>query len=160
MPSFTHNTQSWKEFLKYNQSDETRTHRESDPITLHQLAAHISGIGKLPASNLDWYPIHPPKNFSVYWPSVKEQLGNISEYPLISDPFNFPVYSNTGFSLLGASLSAADSSATENETTYTQIIERDILAPLNMNGSSFGVSDQNRLHLAIPRDGSEIVRFI
>jgi CubicO group peptidase (beta-lactamase class C family) len=153
LPNFTYNRQGWKEHLNLNGISEV----ESDPITLRQLASHMAGIGKLPPYNFDWWPYPPPKLPTLRWPTLEEQLESIAKLPLITPPYAFPVYSNTGFSLLGASLTSAYSHATGNETTYSELLKRDIFTPLGMNGSSFVVSDQNRDHLAIPRQGDEIV---
>lgn len=148
LTNFTYNTQSWKEYINHEQSNDT----DSDPITLRQLASHMSGIGRdLPAENYDSWPPQNPSGVPSVLPTLQGELESVAQLPLIAPSYSFPAYSNTGFSILGASLAAADNS------TYTGIVARDVFTPLAMNGSSFYVTDQNRAQLAIPRDGTEIV---
>lgn len=120
----------------------------------------MSGIGRdLPPYNLDSWPDPPPTPPETKLPTLREQLESIADLPLVAPPYSFPSYSNTGFSILGASLAAADSHNSGTNITYAELLKRDVFIPLGMNGSSFAVTEENREHLAIPKVGFEMVRI-
>ncbi|KIM24197.1 hypothetical protein M408DRAFT_27311, partial [Serendipita vermifera MAFF 305830] len=125
---------------------------EDDPITLRQLASHTSGIGRdLPYYNFDEWPNVPENQPPRQIPTLDEQLQAIASIPLVAPPGSFPVYSNTGFSVLGEALVAANTKTEGNRVLYADLLKRDIFGPLAMNGSSFVASPENAAHLAIPR---------
>lgn len=160
LSNFTYNHQSWKERLEGKKETSLGHDDEPGPITLRMLATHLSGLGRdLPPYNFDWWPIPPPDSPQpqLKVPTLQEELDSISETPLIAPPNTFPVYSNTGFSVLGASIAAAASKDGGELLDYSELLERDIFVPLGMNGSSFTVSEENLPHLAIPRHGLEVV---
>jgi CubicO group peptidase (beta-lactamase class C family) len=94
-------------------------------------------------------------------PSYDEFLKVVSKYPLVNVPYGYPVYSNTGMSLLGLSNIAANkinSSDPSNEPqTHNELVKRDIFDPLQLNSSFYRVpSDEAlRAHIAVPLMHSE-----
>jgi CubicO group peptidase (beta-lactamase class C family) len=84
-------------------------------------------------------------------PTEDEILDAVKSYPLSNPPYSPPLYSNTGYALLGMAAVAANS-ARESESapkTYVGLIHRDIFEPLGLNGSSFRVTDENRARVAV-----------
>lgn len=77
--------------------------------------------------------------------SQKEILESIANIPLVVPQYTFPVYSNTGFNLLGLALTAA----TNVTSSYADLIHRDIFKPLKMK-SSFNVTAENAHRIAVP----------
>ncbi|KIM24198.1 hypothetical protein M408DRAFT_27312 [Serendipita vermifera MAFF 305830] len=155
VPNFTYNPQSWIEYLE--NTTQPSSGDEDDPIILRQLASHTSGIGRdLPYYNLEGYPNvtadQPPRQ----QPTSNEQLQAIASIPLVAAPGSFPMYSNTGFSVLGEALVAANAKTEGNRVSYADLLKRDIFGPLAMNGSSFVASPENAAHLAIPQVSAEV----
>jgi CubicO group peptidase (beta-lactamase class C family) len=84
-------------------------------------------------------------------PTEDEILDALKSFPLSNAPYSPPLYSNTGYALLGMAAVAA-SSAHEGESapkTHAGLIGRDIFEPLGLNGSSFRVTDENKARVAV-----------
>lgn len=167
-PNFTYKPYGWREHRAREEFSATNGEaRNLDPITLRQLASHMSGIGRdYPPYNLKHWPHVPPsasKRSTLFtpegtYPQKPEIFQAIADYPLVAPQYSYPIYSNTGFSLLGWCISVADEMSTGKAITYAEIIKRDIFKPLGMNGSSFLVSSEQAPHMAFPRIGIEAVR--
>ena len=118
----------------------------------------MSGLGR------DW----PPGSAAGAWPDSREGSGppwynglpfpnnadflkGISKVPLVAPPYTFPIYSNTGFSLLGlANVAASKASEGVNApSTHAELLKRDIFQPLGLDGSSFVASEENKANLAV-----------
>jgi CubicO group peptidase (beta-lactamase class C family) len=159
IPSFKYNPQTWSDYLANNRQAPSNYDSEHlDPITLRHLGSHTSGLGRdWPTYNVDEFPDVPPNLPVRQWPTLDEQLQAIAETPLIAPPGFLTVYSNTGFSVLGAALAAANSMAEGIPLPYSDLLKRDLFGPLGMNGSSFIASEDNAAHLAIPKNPAEVV---
>lgn len=72
-------------------------------------------------------------------------LRSISTTPLVVPQYSSPVYSNTGFALLGWALTAAANVT----STYADLIHRDVFEPLNLS-SSFNVTHHNARRIVVP----------
>jgi CubicO group peptidase (beta-lactamase class C family) len=157
--NFKYNPQTWSDYLANNRQVPLNNDQGSlDPITLRHLGSHTSGIGRdWPIYNVDEYPDTPPTLPARAWPTLDEQLRAIAETPLIALPGFLTVYSNTGFSILGGALVAANSKAEGSTLPYSDLLKRDLFGPLGMNGSSFIASADNAAHLAIPSNPAEVV---
>ncbi|KAL5499258.1 hypothetical protein ACEPAH_1776 [Sanghuangporus vaninii] len=131
---------------------------DDDPMTLRQLLSHMSGLGR------DWPPgsargvwpeslngSGPPGYNGLPFPDHEEFMKGISENHLVSPPYTFPSYSNTGYSLLGLANVAANK-AIEGEQapkTHADLLNRDIFSPLGLNATSFAVNEANKAHVAV-----------
>ena len=130
------------------------------PITLFQLASHMSGLGR------DWPPgtVHgwphsmdgggPPPTNGLEFPDHAAMYRATANTRLTTPPFVYPAYSNTGIALLGMALTAANrmASKTPNEepATFAELAERDIFRPLGMNDSHFLTTDENKHNVVVP----------
>ncbi|KAJ7705973.1 beta-lactamase/transpeptidase-like protein [Mycena rosella] len=149
LPNFTNPTYGWSDFL--NGNEYTSKHA---PITLRQLASHLSGIGR----------DYPPVDVGETWPapifpedkgavhelreringSREELLDAVAILPLVAPPYTFPVYSNTGFDVLGLCNAAA------GKLGYRELMERDVFEPLAMKSSFYPAQ------VAVPSSDSEV----
>ncbi|KAJ7108460.1 beta-lactamase/transpeptidase-like protein [Mycena crocata] len=136
----------------------------SEPITLFQLATHMSGLGRdWPPGNVENWPhdFHgagPPPTNGLPFPQSTALLHSVAKNPLIVQPFTWPIYSNTGTGLLGLALLEADRAA-RNATkgiSYAELLQRDIFNPLEMNGSHFLASEENKDHIVVPSLAPEV----
>ncbi|EJD43615.1 beta-lactamase/transpeptidase-like protein [Auricularia subglabra TFB-10046 SS5] len=130
------------------------------PITIFQLAAHTSGLGRdWPSGNVKGWPHDmtgspasggPPPTNGLPFPSHDALFKSIERLRLISPPNAYPAYSNTGTGLLGLVLVAANKAKYgKNEPdTYAELMQRDIFGPLGMNGSHFLTTNENK-HLVV-----------
>jgi len=85
----------------------------------------------------------------------------IARYPLTVPPYSYPIYSNTGFAVLGwCNVTAAKQVDKTSPNTYAGLLHKDIFTPLRMKGSSFLASDLPDDHLAFPSTGDEVVRVV
>jgi len=84
--------------------------------------------------------------------------------PLAFEPWTRPLYSNTGFNLLGwATTEAANPNSTdstvsqegeeEKGTPWNDLIQQDIFDPLNMKDSSFWLRPDIRNNVVVPAKG-------
>lgn len=84
----------------------------------------------------------------------------IASRPLAFEPWTRPLYSNTGFNLLGwataeaykrrAKASSDESVNTVASTTMEDLLEKDVFKPLDMIDSSFFVPEEKRNRVAVP----------
>jgi CubicO group peptidase (beta-lactamase class C family) len=104
---------------------------------------------------------HLVPNGSSPWANPEEMKQAISRYPLIVPSYSYPIYSNTGFAVLGwCNVAAAKQLDKTSPNTYAELLQRDIFIPLRMTGSSFLASDLPGDHLAFPSIGDEVVRAV
>ncbi|KAJ7503110.1 beta-lactamase/transpeptidase-like protein [Mycena galericulata] len=138
--------------------------QKKESITLFQLATHMSGLGRdwPPGSVANWphdlRGAGPPPTNGRPFPDNAALIQSIAENPLIVPPFTWPVYSNTGTGLLGLSLIEADRlarNATES-ISYADLVQRDIFDPLEMNGTHFLVSEENKEFIVVPSLAPEV----
>lgn len=95
------------------------------------------------------------------WANPKEMKQAIARYPLIVPSYSYPIYSNTGFAVLGwCNVAAAKQLNNTFPNTYAGLLQRDVFTPLHMTGSSFLASDLPSDHLAFPSIGDEVVRVV
>jgi hypothetical protein len=127
------------------------TRSTADRITIRQLTSHMAGLGRdfPPVSQSTWPPSSwPPSGESNPGPEQtrEEILKAVAMYPLANAPYNYPVYSNTGFSLLGmvnvgatrrAEVDSARKLDQVKEQTYKELVTKDVLDPLGLNTSFF-----------------------
>jgi CubicO group peptidase (beta-lactamase class C family) len=135
-------------------------------ITLHDLAAHLSGLGR------DWPPGEqasnfphdvggngPPPDNGLPFPVQDTVLAAVRKYNLVHPPSWRPSYSNTGPGVLGMALLAADRAARATgeggPDTVAQLLRRDVFIPLGMNGSHFLATPENLARLVVPAVGPE-----
>lgn len=97
----------------------------------------------------------------------EDLLKAISSRPLSFEPWTRPLYSNTGFNLLGWAVAKAASqkakglisqgselSQYEKSTTLEDLLVKDVFEPLKMKDSSFWVPINKRDNVAVPRKGT------
>ena len=95
------------------------------------------------------------------WANPEEMKQAIARYPLIVPSYSYPIYSNTGFAVLGwCNVAAAKQLNNTFPNTYAGLLQRDVFTPLHMTGSSFLASDLPSDHLAFPSIGDEVVRVV
>lgn len=100
-------------------------------------------------------------NATSPWADPETMKQAIARYPLVAPSYSYPIYSNTGFAVLGwCNVAAAKLVGNTSPNTYAELLQRDIFAPLHMKGSSFLASDLPGDHLAFPCIGDEIVRIV
>ena len=140
---------------------------EEAPITLFQLASHMSGLGRdWPSGNVanwpkDMFGGGPPPTNGLPFPTHESLYNAISETGLISPPFSYPAYSNTGTGLLGLALVAANRAASKTPlkepTVYADLLKRDLFDPMGMNGSHFLTTEANKHLVVVPSFAPEVV---
>ncbi|KAG8921540.1 hypothetical protein FRC01_000197 [Tulasnella sp. 417] len=155
--NFTYYPNGWEEYLSQSQGGSApgeRT-RKKDPITLRQLATHMAGIGRdyPPVTIPSWPKIDPRpercpdvRYASTTIGDIMHNLPNstepilemIKELPLVAPPYTYPIYSNTGFNVLGWAVAAAAGGKPED---YPDILYRDIFEPLGLS-SAFNVTEK------------------
>ncbi|KAJ3552290.1 hypothetical protein NM688_g4225 [Phlebia brevispora] len=139
---------------------------EEAPITLFQLASHMSGLGR------DWPPgtVHgfphdmqgggPPPTNGLPFPDHAAMLRTIIANRLVTPPFAYPAYSNTGIALLGMALVSANRMASKfpetEPNTFADLIARDIFEPMGMNSSSFLATEKNKHLVVVPSLAPEV----
>lgn len=136
------------------------------PITILQLASHMSGMGRdWPPGVASNWPFSlggggPPPANGLPFPSHEDVYHAFANNKLVSAPWAYPSYSNTGIGLLGMTLVAANRMASKNPdqepSTYAELLSRDIFQPLNMNGSHFLATDENRHAVVVPSVHPEV----
>ncbi|OCH88784.1 beta-lactamase/transpeptidase-like protein [Obba rivulosa] len=140
---------------------------EYAPITLFQLASHMSGLGRdLPSGIASGFPhvvnaSGPPPTNGLPFLNRTSLLNVIANSRLVSPPFAYPSYSNTATGLLGLTLVAANRAASHNASqepeTYAELVKRDVFQPLGLNGSHFLATPENRHLLVVSTEESDIV---
>ncbi|KAF9567042.1 beta-lactamase/transpeptidase-like protein [Agrocybe pediades] len=161
LPDFSPPSYGWAEYLDGTQG------REAKPrITLRQLASHLSGIGRdLPQADFGEWPVDDPV---AHMPDLNQTeldrtyetiIKATSKYPLITAPYNYPVYSNTGFELLGLANVAANlagaKDASKEPQTHKELLKRDIFDPLKLKSSFFRLPASEELRGNLPGYHSE-----
>ncbi|KAJ7751289.1 beta-lactamase/transpeptidase-like protein [Mycena maculata] len=161
LPNFTFPSYGWSDFLNGN----NYTAEHASPITLRQLASHLSGIGR----------DYPPIDIGVPWPAPLSRgvkaaeerkrmnvnsgapvLDPVAKYPLVAPQYTFPIYSNTGFDVLGLCNVAANTLATGKQLTYREQMQQDIFEPLGMNSFYEVPHDSLAARVAVPASDSEL----
>ena len=138
------------------------------PITFRALMTHMSGIGRdLPAGSAQghWpkslFGRGPPSYNGLEFPSRQQVLDGVAKSRPIAPPYTYPVYSNTGYALLGMANVAA-TIAGEGErapSTHAELVQQDIFEPLCFDGTSFLMTEENIEHVVVPSvRPEEIVR--
>ncbi|KAJ7775676.1 beta-lactamase/transpeptidase-like protein [Mycena maculata] len=141
----------------------------SGPITLRQLASHMSGLTReFPRGNMKNWPhsmegTGPPPMNGCPFPTTEQMLKGLKKYPLTIPMYSYPVYSNVGMAVLGQVAVAANEAFEKSQnipdspTTWAGLAERDIFDPLGLNGSSFVVTPNNKAHVAVAsKDSHEV----
>lgn len=93
----------------------------------------------------------PPDN-ELPFSSHEALCAATARHHLTHTPAYRPVYSNTGTALLGMAVVAANKAAfrPDEPTSYAELVKRDILVPLGMNGSHFLVTPLNKHLIVVP----------
>ncbi|QEG38431.1 serine hydrolase [Roseimaritima ulvae] len=103
------------------------------PITLRLLMSHRSGlVRESPVGNY----------FDPTEPSLAETVASLNDTALVYEPNTKTKYSNAAVSVVGAALEASTDQA------HADVVRQSILEPLQMDHSSFVVSDAVAEHLA------------
>ncbi len=113
-------------------------------ITMLDLSTHTSGLPKRPQDST--YPLPPGFNPHNWYAAYT--TNHIYEYltdycSLLSEPGAAWTYSNTGSGLLGHILGLVDG------TSYWELLEREILVPLEMSSTYMSVPDDRASDLAL-----------
>ncbi|KAG8221411.1 beta-lactamase/transpeptidase-like protein [Butyriboletus roseoflavus] len=129
------------------------------PITFRTLMSHMSGIGRdLPPGNAQghWptslFGRGPPVYNGRDFPSRQEVFDGIAQSRPVVAPYTYPVYSNTGYSLLGIANVAANivANGPSAPLTHADLVQKDIFGPLGLNGTSFLVTEENIHNVVVP----------
>ncbi|HEY8073833.1 MAG TPA: serine hydrolase [Labilithrix sp.] len=127
---------------KYLPASVTVPTRSGKSITLGELAAHTSGLPRVP-TNLA--PADPDDPYADY--TVQDLYAFLNAYSLPRDPGASWEYSNVGVGLLGHALTLHAGG------TYEQGVTTRVLAPLGMKDTAETLSSAQRARLAKPHDG-------
>ena len=115
--------------------------RSGKPITLAELAAHSSGLPRLPTNLASKDASNPYADYSY------DQLwGFLSSYRLPRDPGSLWEYSNYGFGLLG------DLLARRAGTDYESVVKARVIEPLGMASTTVTLTPAERRRLAAGHD--------
>jgi len=93
-------------------------------------------------------------------PVVNDSLTYVSEYPLVTRPSTFTVYSNIAFTLLGtvnvvANNQSCNSTAQEPKT-HKELLKRDVFDPLGLKSSFFdNPTPEQYDRIVVPANNSE-----
>lgn len=98
--------------------------------------------------------------------SYETLLRSVAKYPLINEPYLYPIYSNSGFDLLGLVNVAANRKASDNPdaepSSHRELVQRDIFNPIGLNSSFYRVPSDLLLssRIAVPSQNADwAVRF-
>jgi len=138
--------------------------RESTPMTLYQLATHMSGLGRdwPPGTVAEWPESllggGPPPTNGLPFPSHEALYAAIAKHHLTSPPASYPAYSNTGTGLLGVVLEAASNVAAGESSvgSYADLLQRDVFGPMGLNGSHFLTTEANKHLIVVPSLAPEV----
>jgi len=111
------------------------------PITLFDLATHVSGLPSMP-SNFDLHGV--PNPYAAF--TEKQLYAFLSTYELPYEPGTRSAYSNLGVALLGHLL------ARRMETDYESLLRERILKPLGMNDTAIKLTSDQTQRLAPGHD--------
>ena len=120
---------------------------EGTKITISHLATHSSGLPKAPQdSNQPLPPDYDPYDpYAAY--TTEYVYDYLSSYcNLLFEPGSQYSYSNTGMGLIGHVLGLVEG------TTYEEVLQREVLAPLGMNETSLFLSENQLPNLAPGHD--------
>lgn len=95
---------------------------------------------------------HPPPYSGVPFLEPDDFLASLASHTMVADPYTFPVYSNTGFALLGlANVAAANLHQNSESTidTHAALMEHDVFGPLGFNESFFAPAQENEKRLVV-----------
>lgn len=116
-------------------------HEDSPPITLGQLASHVSGFPR--AAPMDYWR-------TLKFPPIEKMVEALTkDGERIFPPNKEWKYSNVGFGVLGFALSRAAG------RSYFAYVEENILRPLGMKSSGFAPSPGLATGYALPDPGKE-----
>ncbi|KAJ7062795.1 hypothetical protein C8F01DRAFT_1281834 [Mycena amicta] len=147
----------------------TGVEEDSAPITLRQLATHMSGLTReFPRGDMPNWPYSlegtgPPPTNGRPFPSNEQTISGLKEYPLNLQTYSYPVYSNVGIGLLGQVAVAANrgfeqkQNITGSPSNWPELAKRDLFGPLGLNGSGFVVTPENSAHVAVASHDSDEV---
>ncbi|KIJ61713.1 hypothetical protein HYDPIDRAFT_115522 [Hydnomerulius pinastri MD-312] len=130
---------------------------EDGPITYRQLMSHMSGLARdLPAGDgtgnwpLSLHGRGPPPFNGLPFPDLDTILKAVVETPRVVAPYTYPVYSNTGYNILGMANVVANQKFQGDGAPATQaeLLRRDIFHPLDMN-TVFAVAEAPKMNFAI-----------
>jgi CubicO group peptidase (beta-lactamase class C family) len=111
--------------------------RNGRAITLEQLAAHTSGLPRLPGNMRITDMADPYADYSV-----AQMYAFLNAYELARDPGEKSEYSNFGAGVLGHAL------ALRADTSYEALVNARILTPLAMSSTAIALSADMRARLA------------
>lgn len=111
------------------------------PITLRDLAEHVSGLPPMP-TNFDLNG--DPNPYEAY--TVNDLHAFLSSYTPEREPGEEEVYSNLGVALLGSLL------ANRMETDYETLLKERVLGPLGMESTSITLNSDQQKRLAPGHD--------
>ncbi|KAF8922083.1 beta-lactamase/transpeptidase-like protein [Mucidula mucida] len=150
IPEFEYPAYDWIDLLE---GVPTRSKKKPAPITLRQLSSHMAGISRdYPTTNFASWPhvsksealpvTHFVDDFHTTELEVdrpaQDILTALAKKPLVTLPYSFPIYSNTGMDLLGLSNLGAERLVNKSTITHNEMVKRDIFEPLGLNGSFYG----------------------
>ncbi|TFK53076.1 beta-lactamase/transpeptidase-like protein [Heliocybe sulcata] len=125
---------------------------DNRPMTIQEVASHLAGIpSNMPPGPMPGWPYslegagEPPDN-GLPFPTRESLLQAINSHSLTVPPGSYPVYSNTGFSILGMVNVAADGGSENHDA----LVQRDIFGPLGMSSSGYHISQLGKSKVAIP----------
>ena len=93
--------------------------------------------------------------------SYETLLRSVAKYPLINEPYLYPIYSNSGFDLLGLVNVAANRKASDNPdaepASHRELVQRDIFGPIGLNSSFYRVPSDLLLssRIAVPSQNAD-----
>ncbi len=99
----------------------------------------------------------PPPENGLPFPTPERFFHSISEQYLVSPPWAYPSYSNTGLGVLGIALAEAASAAYGTKLNHAELLKRDIFEPLGLNGSHFLATEANKHLVVVPSFEQDIV---
>ncbi|KAF8878279.1 beta-lactamase/transpeptidase-like protein [Gymnopilus junonius] len=124
-------------------------HRPHESITLQQVASHMSGIPRdfPPALLADWPRSMEGSGLPHYnrrrSPSKREILTALSTHPLTVVPGSPPLYSNTGYALLGMAALTAHRYRGGHARTFEELLSMDVFRKLKMNSTAYAVTTRD-----------------
>ncbi|KAH7389766.1 beta-lactamase/transpeptidase-like protein [Pyrenochaeta sp. MPI-SDFR-AT-0127] len=126
-------------------------------ITLAMLASHTAGIPRESYST-DFNMILSTGKADAHtigsaWASANpdDVIEGIKKENLMFAPGQRAAYSNAGISILGSAVVAYYNNVTQLDLTWSQLVAKEILAPLNMTHSFFGTVPQDLMpHIGVP----------
>ncbi|KAJ6572103.1 beta-lactamase/transpeptidase-like protein [Mycena capillaripes] len=135
--------------LKWYMLDKSSSSSSSakSPITLFQLAAHMSGLGRdWPPGNVanwpkDLFGAGPPPTNGLPFPDHTSLFSAIEKNPLVSHPF---------------ACSNRIANGPNEPSSYAALLKRDIFDPLGLNGSHFLTTESNKNLVVVPSLAPEV----